>query len=85
MTNERLKVKILRYDDLTEEEKYCVSENGSGAIFASYLKVIYDGETLLLKSDAMEPEDAGFDRDLSWISGTILMAYRLGREDKEEK
>ena len=81
MPDERLKVTRLSYDDLTENEKCGMPENGNGAEFASYLKATYDGRTILLMSDAMEKEDARFSRDVAWIPGIILMAYKLGFED----
>ena len=38
------------------------------------------GEIVLWESDNMEPEDAYFTRDLSWIPEIIEKAYELGME-----
>ena len=70
-----------RFGDLTEDERENALDNGSGKEYAGYIRVTHGGETILLKSDAMEPEDASFGRDLSWISGIIRKAYGLGQAD----
>lgn len=77
----KLEVQIVRYDDLEEEEREGVSNNGHGREFASYLRVKHDGTTLFVESDAMEPEDAGFDRDLNWIVNALQTCYKLGQND----
>lgn len=59
-------VKRLYFKDLTEEEKLNVSNNGSGKEYASYIS-IEDDKGKRIYSDAMEPEDATFGRDLNWI------------------
>ena len=76
-----LKVKGLSFDELSDEEKEIVSNNGSGKEYAGYIKVLHDGETICLHSDAMEPEDASFCRDLSWISGLLDRCYNIGKQD----
>lgn len=72
-----LEVSVLSIDELTEEEK----ENVCADDYHYYLKVTHKGKEILFKSDAMEPEDCTFMRDLSWISSIINRAYRLGVED----
>lgn len=67
------------YGELTEDEKENASGNGHGAEYAGYIRVSHNSKTIALKSDAMEPEDAIFSRDLSWISSLIYEAYELGR------
>lgn len=52
----------------SKEEKEDVPNNGHGKASASYLRIVHDGQTHCLKSDAMEPEDCSFHRDLSWGS-----------------
>ena len=59
-------VKLVNFDDLTTDEKLGVSNNGYGKEYASYI-VIEDENGKRIYSDAMEPEDATFFRDLSWI------------------
>lgn len=80
-----LKVKIVSHDELPDEidEEDGLSNNGCGKEFASYMLFYYDGKLLHYESDAMEPEDATFDRDLDWIPSAIMNAYNLGK--KEEK
>lgn len=78
-----LKVTSLEFEDLTDEEKQNAPNNGSGKEYAGYLRVTYKGETLLLASDAMEPEDARFYRDLSWIEVMIEKAYQLGKKESK--
>ncbi|MCP8305329.1 MAG: hypothetical protein H3Z50_07705 [archaeon] len=73
-----LTVDILEYNELTEEQKEVVSNNGVGKKNASYLCVSYDGTVIALESDAMEPEDATFYRDLSWIRDLLLDCYNFG-------
>lgn len=78
-----LKVESIRYDDLTKEEQFDASNNGSGKEYASYIKVTYNDKVICLASDAMEPEDAGFHRDLSWVKVIINKAYDLGRQERK--
>ncbi len=59
------------YDNLPEwVNKEDLSGNGSGKKYATYL-VIEDGDYRKVYSDAMEPEDASFRRDLNWIVDEI--------------
>ena len=53
--------------------------NGAGKKYAGYIKITHNGETLCLHSDAMEPEDAIFGRDLSWIDGLLKECYEIGK------
>ena len=76
-----LSVKKQTYDDLTEDEQISVPDNGAGKEYATYLRVIHNGRTLVLENDAMEPEDCSFDRDLDWIRDAILHAYEAGCSD----
>jgi hypothetical protein len=80
-----LTVKMLEYSELSDEEKETASENGSGSEWAYYIKVIHNGKTIIFESDAMEPEDATFTRDLSWISGALCKCYELGLQDAKQK
>lgn len=59
--------KIVSYEGLPDwvDKKY-LPNNGHGKENASYV-VIEDEEYKACYSDAMEPEDSIFDRDLSWI------------------
>ncbi len=69
---------LVEYENLPPEEQADCSSNGSGAEYSGYLKVKFPGSDAVYYSDAMEPEDACFHRDLSWVSGVIEQAYEEG-------
>lgn len=77
----RLQVEIKDYEDFTEEEQnnWCSSNNGCGKEYADYLVVKYDNEIIFVESNAIEPEDVSFHRDLCSIPDIILKAYELGK------
>ena len=62
-----------RFKDLTEEEKHKPLKMAAGQ---NGLK--HNGKTIGIFSDAMEPEDANFYKDLRWIKGIIQRVYSLG-------
>jgi len=74
------KVETLSFQDLQEQETRHISDNGWGKENASYLRITVDGVSTL-QSDAMEPEDVKFHRDLSWIADALMEAYEVGRRD----
>jgi hypothetical protein len=76
-----LEVTTVYFDDLTEDEKGQQPNNGSGKEYAGYLKVTHGGNVIGIHSDAMEPEDCTFGRDLSWVEDAIKTAYELGKGD----
>lgn len=78
-------VVIENYQSLSKNEKDNVSNNGSGAEYASYLRVIHNGKTILLESDAMEKEDAIFTRDLSWVKDIIFKSYQIGLQEGRDE
>lgn len=71
------------FEDLSDEEKKYASNNGVGKEHASYIRVKHNGETILLESDAIEPEDKTFHRDLSWVATWLTKAYELGKADSK--
>jgi hypothetical protein len=79
--SETFEVMSLSFDDLTEAEKASASNNGSGKEYANYIRVTRNGSVVYLESDAMEPEDARFSRDLGWIAGALRDAYQAGVSD----
>ena len=81
--NKQLTVEMARYDDLLPEYKESQPDNGAGKEYASYLVIKHNGNIISVESDAMEPEDARFYRDLSWIQGMLVRVYELGRNDGE--
>lgn len=76
-----LETNIVNFEDLAEAEKRDLPNNGPGKEYANYLKITHGGNVEAIYSDAMEPEDCGFIRDLSWIEGAIMSAYERGKED----
>ena len=79
------KVELLYYKNLNEDEKMVAPENGYGAESACYIKVIHNDEVKVFESDAMEPEDATFTRDLNWIISALREAYQAGRYDYDQE
>ncbi len=73
-----LKVKLVNYDELPEDIKKDYSRHCEDSCF---LLIYYRNKLLFVESDAMEPEDARFCRDLSWIPEQIEKAYKLGLKD----
>lgn len=65
-------------DGLTDEELDEQPDNGDGKENANYLIITIDGERRMILSDAMEPEDATFTRDLSDVADAIRLAYEAG-------
>lgn len=47
--------------------------------YGMVLRVTHNGKVLIEEADTMEPEDASFNRDLSWIKSAIELAYKLGK------
>lgn len=69
-----MKITTCDYDELPDwVSKEDLPDNGSGREYASYL-LIEDGKYKAVYSDAMEPEDARFYRDLGWIKHEIERA-----------
>lgn len=68
----------LFFDDLTEEEQENAPDNGSGKDVATYIRIT-DNDGSRVYSDAMEPEDVTFYRDLSWIVSELEAAYSQGK------
>ncbi len=78
-----VKIERVYYDDLTDEEKEDQPNNGSGKEYASYIKITNNGETLMILSDAVEPEDATFVRDFSDVLDALELVYEQGLKDSE--
>jgi len=76
-----LTIETPSFNDLTDDEKESVPNNGNGKEYANYIKVTHNGNLLLLESDAMEPEDCVFYRDLSWVAPALKDMYEIGRAD----
>ena len=76
-----LEINCVGFDDLTKEQQEDQPDNGSGKEYASYLKITLGGAVVAIHSDAMEPEDCVFCRDLSWVKGAIKQAYELGKSE----
>jgi len=80
-----LKAEIVNFEDLTEEEQEFQPNNGSGKECAHYVKLIHSEKTLIILSDAAEPEDATFTRDFSDVLRAIKIAYEMGLKDSQCK
>tara|TARA_B100000700_G_scaffold71271_1_gene79234 strand:- start:3500 stop:3760 length:261 start_codon:yes stop_codon:yes gene_type:complete len=79
------KVETLNYDELPENWKDCVPDDGCGKDAANYIVIYYDGEIMKVESDAIESEDFNYARDLDWIAFELESAYNLGfRDGKKE-
>lgn len=76
-----LEIERVYFGDLTAEQQEDQPDNGHGKEDASYIKMTHRGEVIAVYSDAMEPEDCSFGRDLGWIVGAIDRAYALGKVD----
>lgn len=77
-----LAVDVCGYSELTEEQQRSgLPDNGHGKESAAYLIVTHNEKEIFVVSDAMEPEDASFDRDLAWVKYAIEKAYELGKKD----
>jgi len=74
-------VELLDFDDLTDDEKGSASDNGYGKECANYIKVTHKGNVIFLESDAIEPEDKSFRRDLNWIIDALKSCYELGKNE----
>jgi len=72
-----LEITIEGYDDLSESEQEDASDNGCGKEYACYLRVRWQGVTIALESDAMEPEDVHMRRDLNWIKPLLMKVHSL--------
>lgn len=79
--SEKFKVELQDFEALTPVEREGASNNGYGKEYANYIRVTHNGETLYLESDACEPEDKTFGRDLAWIVDAIQKAYEIGVAD----
>lgn len=76
-----LKVELVNYEDLSENEQAYQPDNGNGKEYANYIKMTSDGELITILSDAVEPEDATFTRDFSEVLDAIKKAYEIGKVD----
>lgn len=76
-----LKIELVKFGDLTDEEKEEQPNNGCGKDNARYIKLSNAGKTLMIISDAVEPEDATFTRDFRKVINAIQLAYKCGISD----
>lgn len=74
-------VKVASYYDLANEG---ISVFNPVEDYTKFIRITHKGECIAVHSDDMEPEDATFSRDLSWISEEIKKAYDLGFNDGKE-
>jgi hypothetical protein len=74
-----LEIKIQKFDDLSEQEQRDAPNNGRGKKNASYLRVVHDGVSVCLLTDALEPEDATFSRGFAQVEWIVMEAYKIGK------
>lgn len=76
------KIELVDYEDLTEDQREIVPNNGCGKEMANYLKMTCGNDSIII-SDAVEPEDATFRRDFNEVINMVEQAYEFGRSVKE--
>lgn len=76
-----LKVELTDFEGLTDEEKEEQPDNGVGKENANYIKITDQGKTIMILSDAAEPEDATYRRDFRNVIDAIEKAYKIGIRD----
>ena len=65
-------IKLFDYDNLPQEiNRDFLSNNGCGKEYANYLVLYLNGKVYSYESDAIEPEDKTFTRDLNFIQTWI--------------
>ena len=73
-------------EDLTEEERMLllpVDEEDCKYSYGKFLRVLYNGDTILLESDNIPQEDVSFVRDLAWVRDALIKCYELGKSESE--
>lgn len=76
-----LKVNVVSFQELTREEQKLQPNNGCGKECANYIKMTDGSDTVMILSDAVEPEDATFTRDFKEVVKAIEQAYKIGLRD----
>ena len=78
---------LCNYDNLPNEvdKELGLPNNGSGKEYAGYIVVKVGDKVINVHTDAMEPEDASFHRDLRWVMKSLKEAYLRGLEYGIEK
>ena len=78
---------LCNYEELPSEvdREWGLSDNGAGKECAGYIVEKVDEKVINVYSDAMEPEDATFHRDLRWVMESLKEAYLRGLEYGIEK
>jgi len=77
-------IEKLYFHQLPEDAKEDMPSNGCDKEDAGYIHIAWDDGTHEYHSDAMEPEDAKFSRDLAWVV-TLLkkvadLSFDAGRD-----
>ena len=77
----RLEIEVVCAQKLSDEMK---AEYGIDASDDSHFMIVkHNGEIIYVIGDYMEPEDATFLRDLSWIPELLDEVYMLGKGDQD--
>ena len=64
-------VKMCKYNDIPADRREEQPSNGCEKEQATYLVIEWDDGAIQIQSDAMEPEDCRFYRNLSWVKRTL--------------
>jgi hypothetical protein len=84
MTGEPFKVEMVDWEGLPETYKQMVYQHRKDD-YNCYLLIYRNNEPPQVETDGMEPEDATFFRDLSWIQPSLEQAYKWGLEDASKR
>lgn len=80
-------VGIRKFDDFSKEEQkiWCDSDSRWRKEDAHYIVETIDDKIIAVHTDAIEPDNAFFNKDLAWISLALINAYKLGELKGESK
>lgn len=67
------------YDKIPKADKEHIEQPYSTWDMFTWMLIEWPDWTIEVFDDRMEPEDASFGRNLSWIKPTILKAFKLGQ------
>ena len=81
--NLRTKV-IYGADNLPQEARDILGKGKLSNDWHSYLLVYHNDKLITVESDAMEPEDVSFGRDLKWVPILLHRVYALGHDDAKD-
>ena len=75
----RLEIEVVYAQELPDEMKSAFDVEADDC--STFMIVTHNEECIIVVTDYMEPEDATFRRDLSWIPKLLNDVYLLGKGD----